>query len=153
MLITHTRINLDVHIRSLSPYTKLPLIMDTALSLFCFLSSPPPELPPQGVYRSPPCPRLPYLHAVVSLPVPLPPADAAVSLLCQEPWQVCIHHHGAAHTACSAQTVIIRHTHPPAGERGVCLVTPLCYGRRYLGLDKDIRLFGLSEGKPTDRDK
>lgn len=64
----HTHYNLGGHIRSLSPYTKLPLIMDTALWLFSFLFPSPPALPlkestPLSLSPSslpPSCPVLPF---------------------------------------------------------------------------------------------
>ncbi len=52
----HTHYDLEGHIRSLSPYTKLLLIIDTALWLFCFVFPSPQQCPSR---------RLP------SLPVPL----------------------------------------------------------------------------------
>lgn len=113
----HTHYNLGKHIRSLSPYTKLSLIMDTALWLFCSLFPSPPSIAPRGVYPrslSPPSPsRLPY-RPTLSFPSPVCPHCFSCETACQEPWQVCIHHHGAGHTARSAQTVYGRRTDPPA---------------------------------------
>lgn len=100
-----THYNLGKHIRSLSPYTKLSLIMDTALQLFCSLFPSPPALPPPSTLL-PRRPTLPF-------PPVLLPTTSAARAASQEPWQVCIHHHGAGHTARRAQTV--------SGERHVRL--------------------------------
>lgn len=54
-----THYNLGKHIRSLSPYTKLSLIMDTALQLFCSLFPSPPALPPPSALL-PLRPTLPF---------------------------------------------------------------------------------------------
>lgn len=112
----HTHYNLGKHIRSLSPYTKLSLIMDTALWLFCSLFPSPPALPLEASARAAPTSssaRLPY-RPTLSFPSPVCSHCFSCETASQEPWQVCIHHHGAGHTARSAQTVFGRQTHPPA---------------------------------------
>lgn len=75
----HTHYNLGNHIRSLSLYTKLPLIIDTPLWLFCFFF----PLPPAKTLRASTLfflPLPPLYYYLLLPPHTKPPPPAAVSV-------------------------------------------------------------------------
>lgn len=77
-----THYNLGKHIRSLSPYTKLSLIMDTALQLFCSLFPSPRRCRPASPPFSTPLPHRPTL-----------PFTPCFSTPCK-PWELLARSHG-----------------------------------------------------------